>query len=151
MMRIQPLPRHMHVDVKFVWRHQNFSSPLSPIFVKTWTFTNICIYSNLYTDRQGCVVYKTPMVEWYCRICRCRTTGAAAAHVTQLSEFLWLPSPSQTTIRRLKIRAQRHSAHNSARRNSGVRVCANSQGFFAHSTQKGKSRMAVGTALHYCQ
>ena len=51
------------------------------------------------------------------------------------------PFPFSTTIRRLKIRAQRHSAHNSARRKC---VCKFSRFFCTQhtSTQKGKSRMA---------
>ena len=80
------------------------------------------------------------MVEWYCRICRCRTTGAAA-HVTQLSEFLWLPSPSKN----YNQTSENPRTTTFCTQFCTQKVCVQILKVFCTqhtSTQKGKSRMA---------
>ena len=91
--------------------------------------------TTLHRQTRVCVCIKLPWLN--CRICRCRTTGAAV-HVTQLSEFLWLPSPSQLQSDVWK------SAHNDILHTilHAESVCANSQGFFAHSTPAHKKERA---------
>ena len=87
------------------------------------------------------------MVEWYCRICRCRTTGAAA-HVTQLSEFLWLPSPSKN----YNQTSENPRTTTFCTQFCTQKVCVQILKVFLHTAHQHTKRKELnGTALHYCQ